>query len=516
MAKKKINNPVTLSEKGRRKNNEDMVLGEVSPNGATGDCVVIAVADGMGGLEAGEMASKAVHDMLYNLHQGGLLGEYSHIYGRIKDCIKTANRNIYEWSQKKAGIQMGTTVSGAIIIGNRYLIFNIGDSRTYLIRKEGIKQVTTDHSVDTEAFQAGLISKEEIGKGTYSNALTRTVGTDPHVDVDIFPHGHFSELAKGDILFCCTDGLWGKVANENIRREMMDRNDLYKSFQVLCNLALKKGSKDNISMAAYRYGEFIGTPAKDEKSGSKAPKEKEKKKKVSRKPKISLPHILIPLLVGFLVVIISLLNNYLSTPKNDITKVEIIIPIPKHPGTIFDPRIKKGTNDSIQPIQTDVSPKEQNPPVDKHPKPGNIKQKQPVSIPRVKPQNTQPPPVKTIETPIVFLNQLDPDIRANIEAKFKLINVRIDKVESVTRIGNYQVIIALDSNGALKSIDIPGIVVKPEGKLMEFKSVLSQKIISMNFPPPTINGKPVNVKIGMSFFNIIDKIKDEKYFIFKY
>ncbi len=247
----KNNNLATLSETGRRKNNEDQVLGKVGINGAAGPRVIIAVADGMGGLEAGEMASKTVHDMLYNLHQGGLAGDYHHIYGRIKYCIKAANRNIYEWSQKKAGIQMGTTVSGAIILGNKYLVFNVGDSRTYLIRKEGIKQVTTDHSVDTEAFKAGLIEKEEIGRCAYSNALTRTVGTDSHVDVDIFPHGHFSELNNGDILFCCTDGLWGRVKDEDIRREIMARSDLDKALKALCVsptgkvLAKRKAGKGN-------------------------------------------------------------------------------------------------------------------------------------------------------------------------------------------------------------------------------------------------------------------------------
>lgn len=114
-------------------------------------------------------------------------------------------------------------------------------------------------------------------------------------------------------------------------------------------------------------------------------------------------------------------------------------------------------------------------------------------------QSTTP---KLIEIPTVSLSELDPDIRDNIESKFRKISVQIDGVERVTKIGTYQLIVTLNSSGAVQSIVIKGIVVEPKDKAVEFESSLKSIINSMNFPSPTINGKSLNIKTNISFNDV--------------
>jgi serine/threonine protein phosphatase PrpC len=276
-----------LSRTGRRSTNEDKALCLVRGSRDADNRVVLAVADGMGGLEAGDIASKTVYEQLVRLFQEGLSNDFQQTTRNVETYIKTANRSIYEWSQQKRGTQVGTTVSSAVIIGNRCLVFNIGDSRIYIIRAGEIRQVTKDHSIDWQSYDAGHIKKEQIGKSHYSNALTRAVGTDPDVAVDIFPRERFHELKKGDILFSCTDGLWNKVTDAEINYVFNQSKNIKKSLETLYKLAYKKGSKDNISMAVYRYNGYDEGTGVDTKEipmaplpGKKAPKPNEPKKKI--------------------------------------------------------------------------------------------------------------------------------------------------------------------------------------------------------------------------------------------
>jgi protein phosphatase len=325
-----------LSKTGRRPTNEDRALYEVKGSSTVSENhVILAVADGMGGLEAGEVASKTVHDQLIKMFRDGLPGDLRQASGRIDICIKLCSRSIYDWSQQKKGTQVGTTVSGAVIIGNRCLVFNVGDSRTYVINAGGIKQLSIDHSADREAYEAGIIKKEEIGKGHYSNALTRAIGTEPDVKVDIFTY----ELKKGDIIFSCTDGLWGKVTDEDIRRLILGKSSMEKSLDALYKLAYKNESKDNISMAAYRYGGMADRREleikKDIKKlpaahslAEKIPEQKELNKKKKKDKKLIY---LIILLVALLTVIIYQIIDLTREPvrKQDIKPPPVIELMPQ-------------------------------------------------------------------------------------------------------------------------------------------------------------------------------------------
>jgi len=331
MARKNIDY-FDLSLVGRRVTNQDQALCAVSGGKDAPNRVILAVADGMVGLE-GEVASKTLYDQLLKIYREELPGDFQQTAGKVENCIKTANRAIYDWSQKKKGTQIGTTISGAVVIGNRCLVFNVGNSRTYLIRAGCIQRVSKDHSTDREAYEAGMIKNEDIGRGLYSNALTRSVGTAPEVAVDIFPQDRFYELKKGDIIFSCTDGLWNKVTDAEIKK-VFDRNrNIQKTLQTLYKLAYKNGSKDNISMAAYRYGDIDAQPALDViktpavlPAGDKVLKQEEQKKK-SEKNRIlkRLLFILIGILAIVVFLVIYLVDYTPQDKKNAHNQSQIIV-----------------------------------------------------------------------------------------------------------------------------------------------------------------------------------------------
>ncbi|MGE5341128.1 MAG: PP2C family protein-serine/threonine phosphatase [Candidatus Omnitrophota bacterium] len=522
--KEKNANSVSGTGIGRRKNNEDIVLAIESDNDPDSRRVLIAVADGMGGLEAGEVASDWVSKKLKQLYANGLSTDLNSTLKNIKDCIKISNFNIHELSQKKGGIQMGTTVSGAVVIGNKYLVFNVGDSRTYLInKKDGAKQISIDHSVDQEACDAGLITKEQMGKGAYSNALTRTVGTDPEVDVDIFPKSGFGELKEGDVLFSCTDGLWGKVADDHIRREIMGRSDINRSLHVLYELAYKNGSKDNISMVAYRHGKFTGVTSKHKRpklsttsSGEprsiSAEEKKNKETAIHSMKIIVFVSTILSVIWAYYFIIPNLLNDnstILNQNEKKIKENQI-----KNINN-FDPNIKTNT-DTVKP-PTNQSLKKQNSPDENSNQPE--KQEQSKTAPNSSKANTAgsstpaPPKIEnkqpinplpnsetpTYEIPTVQLIQLDQDVRENIENNLKKITVTKGNITCATKSGNCRVVIAINSSGLVQSVDIIGINIDSQDKINEFKSRVGQQIKQIQFFSPTINGKPVNVNIGIDF-----------------
>lgn len=242
-----------ISYAGRRKINEDSVI--IAPNKkSTMPQLVLAVADGMGGYQKGDMASKMMIEQMQKLSQEELPSDPAHASNLVRKHIKEANRRIFENSKKIDGGQMGTTISGAILKGNRCLVFNVGDSRTYIINSYGIEPITHDHSPGVEGIKNGNGWEDDAGKGRYSHALTRSIGTDQDVDVDIFPLEDFRELKKGEIIFSCTDGLWNKVTNEDIWRELIGRKNIHESLEALVSLAYFNGSTDNISIVVIEYG----------------------------------------------------------------------------------------------------------------------------------------------------------------------------------------------------------------------------------------------------------------------
>ncbi len=220
----------------RRRRNEDNYV--VAPP-------LFAVADGMGGAQAGEVASRLAASALEAGDSDGLGGTT-----RIDSLIQEANRRIYDRaSTDPTASGMGTTMTVAIVEGMTVAIGHVGDSRAYLVRGEQMEQLTEDHSLVNELLKTGKLSEEEAQVHPQRSVITRAVGTDPDVDVD----GFTIEAQDGDVFLICSDGLSDMVSDEEILELLhQNRDDLDKAVKALVAAANRGGGEDNITAVAFR------------------------------------------------------------------------------------------------------------------------------------------------------------------------------------------------------------------------------------------------------------------------
>jgi len=220
----------------RRRRNEDNYV--VAPP-------LFAVADGMGGAQAGEVASQLAASALEDGDSNGLEGTQ-----RIDALIQEANRRIHDRaSTDPTASGMGTTMTVALVDGMTVAIGHVGDSRAYLVRGEQMEQLTDDHSLVNELVKTGKLSAEEAQVHPQRSVITRAVGTDPDVDVD----GFTLEAQDGDVFLICSDGLSDMVEDEEILELVhQNRDDLDKAVKALVNAANRGGGEDNITAVAFR------------------------------------------------------------------------------------------------------------------------------------------------------------------------------------------------------------------------------------------------------------------------
>ena len=245
---------------GRRKNNEDAIFAVEKKLGSH-LVSLIAIADGMGGHNAGEVASKIAIDVLKERFKHFLKAE------DLKDAHKASEflKNAYEKANSVIGQEarldiskhgMGTTLVTALCVDNFLMIANVGDSRAYILDSTRIKQVTEDHSVIAESIKSHLITVEEAENSPYQNALTRCLDGGVKTNVDIFPNDHkWIKCDKSVIVMLCSDGLSGVLTDSEIRKIFISSKNLRTGCINAINLAYKKGSQDNISVVAMEYGE---------------------------------------------------------------------------------------------------------------------------------------------------------------------------------------------------------------------------------------------------------------------
>ena len=228
----------------RRRRNEDNYV--VAPP-------LFAVADGMGGAQAGEVASKLAASAL----EGGTTEELGGLE-RLDALIQEANRRIYDRaSTDPTASGMGTTMTVALVEGMSVMIGHVGDSRAYLVRGESMEQLTEDHSLVNELVKSGKLSEEEAHIHPQRSVITRAVGTDPDVDVDAFT----IEAEDGDVFLICSDGLTDMVEDVDIL-ELIDsnRDDLDTAVRSLVQFANKEGGEDNITAVAFRISAAAAEP----------------------------------------------------------------------------------------------------------------------------------------------------------------------------------------------------------------------------------------------------------------
>jgi PPM family protein phosphatase len=240
----------------RRRRNEDNYV--VAPP-------LFAVADGMGGAQAGEVASQLAASALEARDSDRLEGTQ-----RIDALIQEANRLIYDRaSTDPTASGMGTTMTVALVEGMTVAIGHVGDSRAYLVRGELMEQLTEDHSLVNELLKTGKLSEEEAQVHPQRSVITRAVGTDPDVDVD----GFTIEAEEGDVFLICSDGLSDMVEDEEILELVhSNRDDLDKAVKALVAAANKGGGEDNITAVAFRISseaapsleDTVAMPALDE------------------------------------------------------------------------------------------------------------------------------------------------------------------------------------------------------------------------------------------------------------
>ena len=219
----------------RRRHNEDAHVNEPP---------LFAVADGMGGAQAGELASGLAAAALREDPAERAGGEQ-----RVDDLIQEANRRVYQrQSQDASASGMGTTMTVALVEDGRVAIGHVGDSRAYLIRDRKLEQLTEDHSLVAELVRSGKLSPEEAEAHPQRSVITRALGTDPDVDVDTFS----VETQAGDLFLLCSDGLTSMVDDETILRVVeRNRDDLNGAAKALVRAANKGGGEDNITVVFF-------------------------------------------------------------------------------------------------------------------------------------------------------------------------------------------------------------------------------------------------------------------------
>jgi protein phosphatase len=225
------------SDTGRRRlRNEDNYV--VAPP-------LFAVADGMGGAQAGEVASRLAASALEGEGSDGLDG-----LERLDALIQEANRRIYDRATTDPSASgMGTTMTVALVEGMTVAIGHVGDSRAYLVRGETMEQLTEDHSLVNELLKTGKLSEQEAQAHPQRSVITRAVGTDPDVDVDAFT----IEGEEGDVFLICSDGLTDMVEDVEILELVHEhREDLDQAVQALVKAANRVGGDDNITAVAFR------------------------------------------------------------------------------------------------------------------------------------------------------------------------------------------------------------------------------------------------------------------------
>ncbi|HEY7416166.1 MAG TPA: protein phosphatase 2C domain-containing protein [Ktedonobacteraceae bacterium] len=218
---------------------------------------IFVVADGMGGHDNGQLASRMVISMIAKHCIRDLIlppleaeqedkaaeehDEDSYV-ALVREAIEDANSVLCQVNQREK-TDMGSTLTGFMIVGNHAYIFNVGDSRTYMLREGNLYQLTTDHSLVGQLVAGGMIEPDEVYTHPQRNQIFRSIGDKPNVQIDVFKQ----QIHPGDILLSCCDGLWEMVRNPQITDILNKIPDPQAACAQLIEAANANGGEDNIS-----------------------------------------------------------------------------------------------------------------------------------------------------------------------------------------------------------------------------------------------------------------------------
>ncbi|MDO5586768.1 MAG: Stp1/IreP family PP2C-type Ser/Thr phosphatase [Clostridia bacterium] len=216
-------------------------------NSERGFCIL---ADGMGGHNAGEVASQNAVKLIAEEMNRLLESGEKEIPGQLSRAVSAANTGVYTMaSENPIHRGMGTTVVTAFIDDGTAYVANVGDSRAYAVRDDEIVQITTDHSVVSELVMRGTITKEEARLHPQKNIITRAVGTDKSVRTDIFEYNY----SPGDVMIICSDGLSTMLDDSRILEIIKSKKTSEDTVNSLIAAAKDEGGLDNITVICIRF-----------------------------------------------------------------------------------------------------------------------------------------------------------------------------------------------------------------------------------------------------------------------
>jgi protein phosphatase len=241
----------------RRKLNEDNYLVDSETN-------LYAVCDGMGGHNAGEVASKmsieTIESFIQKSHREkeitwpyGLDVNLSFDGNRLKTALQLANKRVFKAADNREDYTgMGTTAVAALITENAMTLGSAGDSRCYMVRDAKLTQLTRDDSWVTSAWAEGILSSDEIERHPLRNVITKAIGAKEAIEIEVSEH----KLQGGDIVFLCSDGLHAMINDEQILKVITPfPGTLEEAARKLIDAANEAGGKDNVSVVMLRYTE---------------------------------------------------------------------------------------------------------------------------------------------------------------------------------------------------------------------------------------------------------------------
>lgn len=231
-----------------REHNEDSI-------GSDEDIALAVLADGMGGHRCGEIASAITVDTILDFTRNKIKqlksdnsddvnGSNMHNLV-IREAVNLANKNVFDSAQSNALYHgMGTTIVALLFYDDRFTVAHVGDSRLYRLRDNQLEQLTSDHSYVQELLDCGLYTPEQAKNSEHKNLITRAIGIDKKVQVDI----HDDSAQTGDIYLLCSDGVNDMISDEMIRSILVEyESDLETAASVIIKTANEYGGKDNIS-----------------------------------------------------------------------------------------------------------------------------------------------------------------------------------------------------------------------------------------------------------------------------
>jgi serine/threonine protein phosphatase PrpC len=217
---------------------------------------LFAVADGMGGAQAGEVASR----IAAGAFERGTVADDAPAEGQLEEIAQKANREIHKLAQEdssRAG--MGTTLTAAMLRDDEVALGHVGDSRAYLLRDGQLKRLTKDHSLVEELRRQGRLTEEQAEEHPQRSIITRALGPEPSVNVDTmtFP------ARDGDVFLLCSDGLTTMISDDEIREILTGSRNLRTAVNRLVEAANRGGGRDNITAVAFRVADAAAAEAEE-------------------------------------------------------------------------------------------------------------------------------------------------------------------------------------------------------------------------------------------------------------